>query len=259
MNRTKLPSNSELAWGILHVMRDIARPVSIYELNDRLAKFLRVPSSVLNIVHGGGPQFEFNYRVQWTLTNLKNLNAIYNSARGEWALTKAGRKSPIDKELCRKLVEKYGPDPFGPQPYCRPQPKSPSNERCNLLNAVRRMDPTSFEKFCHEFLRKSGMEQINITGNASNSGIEGTGVFRIDIISFRVMFRFRKSVETIGFAEIVNFRGTMVGRADKGLLIATSSFTESAQKEAVRIGAPAISLMDGTKLSDHLRKLNIEI
>ena len=45
----------------------------------------------------------------------------------------------------------------------------------------------------------------------------------------------------------------MVGRADKGLFLTTGGFTKDAQREAVRDGAPAIDLIDGTELCDLLK------
>jgi restriction system protein len=41
---------------------------------------------------------------------------------------------------------------------------------------------------------------------------------------------------------IRDFRGAMIGRADKGLIITTGRFAADAQREAVRDGAPAIDL-----------------
>ncbi len=40
----------------------------------------------------------------------------------------------------------------------------------------------------------------------------------------------------------------MQGRADKGLLLTTGSFTAEARREATRDGAPPIELVDGEKL-----------
>jgi len=39
-----------------------------------------------------------------------------------------------------------------------------------------------------------------------------------------------------------------MGRADKGIIITTGSFTAEARKEAVRDGVTAIELVDGEKL-----------
>ena len=50
-----------------------------------------------------------------------------------------------------------------------------------------------------------------------------------------------------------------MGRADKGLLITTGTFTKDAIKEATRDGAPAIDLVDGQQLIDMLRALSVGI
>jgi len=51
----------------------------------------------------------------------------------------------------------------------------------------------------------------------------------------------------------------MVGRADKGLVITTGTFTADARREAVRDGAPAIDLIDGDGLWDLLKEQKIGV
>jgi len=51
----------------------------------------------------------------------------------------------------------------------------------------------------------------------------------------------------------------MVGRADKGLLITTGTFTRDAIKEATRDGAPPIDMIDGDQLADKLKELGLGI
>ena len=51
----------------------------------------------------------------------------------------------------------------------------------------------------------------------------------------------------------------MVGRADKGLFITTGTFTKEAQREAVRDGAPAIDLIDGSDLCVLLKNLELGV
>lgn len=60
-------------------------------------------------------------------------------------------------------------------------------------------------------------------------------------------------------AVVRDFRGAMVGRADKGLIIATSTFTADARKEAIRDGAPAIDLVDGEALCELLKEYRLGI
>ena len=49
----------------------------------------------------------------------------------------------------------------------------------------------------------------------------------------------------------------MMGRADKGIILTTGSFTSEARKEAVRDGVPPIELVDGEKLVDMLEELEV--
>ncbi len=51
----------------------------------------------------------------------------------------------------------------------------------------------------------------------------------------------------------------MVGRADKGLLITTGTFTRDARAEAQRDGAPPLDLIDGEELVQKLRELRLGI
>lgn len=65
----------------------------------------------------------------------------------------------------------------------------------------------------------------------------------------------------MGSPTIRDFRGAMSGRAEKGLLITTGTFTSDAKKEAKRDGATPIDLIDGIELAKTLKdlKLGIEI
>ena len=51
----------------------------------------------------------------------------------------------------------------------------------------------------------------------------------------------------------------MVGRADKGLLITTGSFTADARREAQRDGTPPMDLIDGEALVQKLKELELGV
>ena len=63
----------------------------------------------------------------------------------------------------------------------------------------------------------------------------------------------------MGSPAIRDFRGAMVGRSDKGLLITTGSFTPDAIREATRDGAPVLDLIDGEELCRKLKELRLGI
>lgn len=49
----------------------------------------------------------------------------------------------------------------------------------------------------------------------------------------------------------------MTGRADKGIILTTGTFTSDARKEAVRDGAPPVELVDAEKLVNMLENLEL--
>lgn len=103
-------------------------------------------------------------------------------------------------------------------------------------------------------LREAGFSKVEVTGKTGDGGIDGTGVLRMNLLSFQVIFQCKRWQGSVGSSTVRDFRGAMVGRADKGLILTTGTFTAEARKEAVRDGAPAIDLVDGEMLCDLLRQ-----
>ena len=54
-----------------------------------------------------------------------------------------------------------------------------------------------------------------------------------------------------------DFRGAMMGRADKGIIMTTGTFTKDAKQEAIRDGVPPIELVNGEKLLDMFEQLEL--
>ena len=67
--------------------------------------------------------------------------------------------------------------------------------------------------------------------------------------------RYSKNVTA---STIRDFRGAMVGRADKGLIL-TRAVSRRAKKEATRDGVPPIDLIDGELLMDRLKELELGV
>lgn len=74
------------------------------------------------------------------------------------------------------------------------------------------------------------------------------------ILSFHVIFQCKRYKDTVSASAVRDFRGAMVGRADKGLLISTGAFTRDARSEAQRDGAPPLDLIDGEELVQRLKE-----
>ena len=120
--------------------------------------------------------------------------------------------------------------------------------------------PDAFERLAQRLLRESGFVQVEVTGKTGDGGIDGKGIARINgLMSFHVIFQCKKYQGSVSAGEIRDFRGAMVGRADKGLFITTGTFTQAAIKEATRDGAPPVDLIDGDDLAEKLKELNLGV
>ena len=123
-----------------------------------------------------------------------------------------------------------------------------------------KLSPSAFERLVQRILRESGFIHVEVTGRTGDGGIDGKGIARIHgFMSFHVLFQCKRYKGSVSASEIRDFRGAMVGRADKGLFITTGSFTPAALKEATRDGAPPIDLVDGNDLGEKLKELSLGI
>ena len=129
-----------------------------------------------------------------------------------------------------------------------------------LLETLKSMRPDAFERLCQRVLRESGFIQVEITGRSGDGGIDSRGVVKLgNILSFHVHCQCKRYKDTVGPNVIRDFRGAMVGRADKGIIITTGTFSRDARAEARRDGAPPLDLVDGTYLIQMLKDFRIGI
>lgn len=121
--------------------------------------------------------------------------------------------------------------------------------RTHLLELMQSLPPDGFERLCQRILRESGFQQVVVTGRSGDGGIDGVGVLQMNpFVSFNVLFQCKRYQGAVSPSQIRDFRGAMVGRADKGIIMTTGTFTLDAKKEARRDGVPPIELVDGEAL-----------
>ena len=236
--------------------------MTIEEMEEAVSSALRLSDEVRSIPHGDGPRTEFEYRLAWVRTYLKKLGALENSERGVWRLTSVGAEmSDAEISSIPKRVREQ-------DRLCRAQRDPEENGldsqeaidvswKDNLLEALLAMRPDAFERLCQRILRELGFTKVEVTGRTGDGGIDGTGVLRLNLLSFHVLFQSKRYKGSVGSSVVRDFRGAMVGRADKGLILTTGTFTPDAKREATRDGAPAIDLVDGDALCELIKQLKI--
>ena len=130
--------------------------------------------------------------------------------------------------------------------------------KVDFLNKLKSLSPAGFERICQRLLRESGFAQVKVTGKSGDGGIDGNGILEVNpFVSFNVLFQCKRYQGSVSPSQIRDFRGAMMGRADKGIFLTTGSFTLDAKKEARRDGVPPIEIIDGEKLVEMFERLDL--
>ena len=268
-----LPSFDELIVPTVKALIDLGGSGSVEEINTKAYEIAELTDEVLQISHGEeGTTSEVDYRLAWSRTYLKKFGLLENSSRGIWALSKADiNVEELDHiEIVRKVREQDNSS--------RPKTKTTKTDadlveqevteevdnteewKEKLLNVLYNITPAAFERLAQRLLRESGFFQVEVTGKVGDGGIDGKGIVRVSgLLSFHVIFQCKRYRGSVTPSQIRDFRGAMQGRADKGLVITTGTFTREAIKEATRDGAPPIDLIDGELLCDKLKELKLGV
>lgn len=219
--------------------------------------------------HTRGNRSKAEYRMAWARNYLKNYGVLENSSRGIWALASTGKElekviaAEVVKRAREKFAKKADEETQDPETALEEMADNSFKElswRERLTEILQSMPPDAFERFCQRLLRESGFIQVNVTGRSGDGGIDGNGIIRFaGLISFPVVFQCKRYHGAVTAGQVRDFRGAMVGRAEKGLVITTGTFTRDAQKEATRDGAPVIDLVDGELLIDKIKELKLGV
>lgn len=268
----QLPTYDRLMNPVLQALRQLGGSGSTDEIYQRVAENLKLPDSVLTILHDQetSNQTEVQYRMAWARTYLKKFGFLESPQRGLWSLTKKAESvSEVDakevqrfvRELDRKQKHSKNAGKENEDQAESEKPEEVKTWRATLHAILTKtLSPAAFERLIQRVLRESGFIQVEVVGRTGDGGIDGKGIARIHgFMSFHVVFQCKRWQGVVGSGEIRDFRGAMVGRADKGLFITTGTFSRDAIKEATRDGAPPIDLVDGDLLADKLKQLQLGV
>lgn len=259
-----VPTFDQLMSPTLRALRDLGGSATNDELLQKVIELEAIPDEIASVKHSDDRQTKLNYNLAWAKTYLKKVGAIDNSKRGVWAITDQGERF-TDADCAKvpgQVRKMFPPKKANAGTASAGEQEAPAEHwKDELLDQLKKMDPGGFERLSQRLLREAGFIKVEVMGRSGDGGIDGTGVLRVNLLSFQVLFQCKRYSGSVGAGAIRDFRGAMIGRCDKGLFITTGTFTMDAQREATRDGAPAIDLVDGDHLCDLMKdyKLGIEV
>ena len=254
------PTYDNLLEPLFLAMHELGGSASIDEQEEKVASIMELSESDLTDIHRDN-KTKFSYRLAWARTYLKRYGVLTNSSRGVWSLTAEGQKlSSVVKDEVKRAVQNLDKKERPKKVEKEPEELADLKWQAQALDVIKKIEPDAFERLCQRILRESGFTSVEVTGKSGDGGIDGKGVVRVGgLLSFHVIFQCKRYQGSISPSIVRDFRGAMVGRADKGLLITTGTFTREARKEAQRDGAPPLDLIDGEDLVEKLKELGMGV
>ena len=267
MKKTQGPKFIRFFKPILKLLLESGGSGTPAEIVDRSIEIAGVSESEQEAVNKNG-QSRIKNQVHWARQYLVWDGYLDSSKRGIWSLTDKGKSvdfpalNPLE---LFKAVQNRRFKAKQPHKADTPSPDEPTpddtelqDHRTRLLELIKSLTPDGFERLSQRLLRESGFQHVTVTGRAGDGGIDGIGTLQVNpFVSFNVLFQCKRYQGVVTPSHVRDFRGAMMGRADKGIIITTGTFTLDAKKEARRDGVPAIELVDGDALVNMFERLEI--
>lgn len=244
---------------LLRALHNLGGSGSIAELEEEISTILQLSDEEVNDIHRG-TSTKFSYRLAWARNYLKRFDLLDNSSRGVWSLTQKGKSiKSVDKEEVKKAVKDIVKKESTKKKITKNELiESDRNWKDELIKTLIKITPDAFERLCKRLLRELGFVSVEVTGKIGDGGIDGKGILKIGgVLSFHVVFQAKRWKGTVPPSVIRDFRGAMSGTSEKGIILTTGTFSREAKKEAVRVGAIAIDLIDGDEFAQKMKDLKL--
>lgn len=262
---------------VLEALRELGSSARANEVIEWVAQNRDVPTDESERITKGG-QTVFENRVHWARFYLVKAGLIDSTVRGLWVLTDKGRTTKLSAaeslELFRRLSQQFRTERKNKPEQTDSEDALDDSEgddapvagvpgidsyiniseiRQTLIKKLHDLSDIGFEHFCAAVLRHVGFENVIVTQRSHDRGVDGEGFLQINrFVKTKVMFQSKRYQGSVGSDRIQAFRGAIHGRAERGIVITTGTFTASAKSEAARENATPIELVDIDKLLDLL-------
>lgn len=273
------------------------REHSIHEACDRLAEHFKLTDQERNETYSAkNKSRRFDDRVSWARTYLKQSGLIYDTRRKYFQITERGLSVLAEKpqRLDMKFLERF-PEYLDFKNRTRETPSNEKPNRANptvtvsesdatqtpketiessirslnsalaqeLLDTIKKQSPTFFERLVVELLVKMGYGgSINDAGQVvGRSGDEGIdGVIKEDRLGLDIIYiQAKRWDNVVRRPDIQQFAGALAGqRANKGIFITTSTFTNEARSYVAGIQSKIV-LIDGVQLAQLMIENNVGV
>lgn len=239
-----------------------------------------------------GAQKKYENRIGWGVSFLTNVGALDRPKRGHYLVTEAGKQliQMFPDGVKERDLQALGDDPASSiRPYQKTERKTAKaavfeaetesltpieqvedgikriQEEVaeELLSRLQGKEPGFFEEAVVELLLAMGYGGTtgagSVTALSNDGGIDG--VIDQDILGLnRVYIQAKRYADnnTVGRPDLQAFVGALSGKADSGVFITTSRFSEGAKNYAENVPTRII-LIDGKRLTDLMIRFGVGV
>lgn len=240
-----------------------------------------------------GNQVKYENRIGWGVSFLTNVGALARPKRGHYTITDAGRQllEMFPNGVRESEIRALGKDPRSPiREYQKSERANPSLDQVSLRDAdtmtpteqvqsgVERIheevaaellerlqgkEPGFFEQAVVQLLLAMGYGGTTGSGSVTQLSNDGgiDGVIDQDVLGLsRVYIQAKRYAETnvVGRPDVQAFVGALSGKADSGVFITTSRFSDGALAYAQAVPTRVI-LIDGKRLADLMIRYGVGV
>lgn len=271
MVKLKGPKFIQYFQPVIDALRNLGSSAKPKEVYSWIAEHHNIPRDEIEQTTKGG-QSKFDNKVGWARFYLAKAGLIDTEQRGVWVLTEQGRKTNLSHDEAYNLFrtihdgfQRYDGEPsriMMPEKSVDEADASAPDEKTyfnqdeiqeELVRLLRSTTDKGFEELCARLLRHIGFENLKVTGQTGDHGIDGEGHLLINrFVRIKIMFQCKRYTNSVQVKEIRDFRGAIQGRAERGIFLTTGTFTKAAREEAARENTTAIELVDIDRLLELL-------
>lgn len=270
MAKLKGPRFIQYFQPVIDGLRELGSSAKPKEVYSWIAEHHDIPEAEIEGTTKGG-QSKFENKVGWARFYLAKAGLIDTEQRGVWILTEKGREANLTHEdaytMFREIHESFDRAersiqvddtrrPVDNEDASAPDENAYLNQdetHERLVAILKGLSPKGFEELCARLLRHVGFENVKVTGERGDKGIDGEGYLLINrFVRTKVMFQCKRYDGSIGPEKIREFRGAIQGKAERGIFLTTGTFTKGAKEAAAQENATAIELVDIDRLLDLL-------
>ncbi len=264
---------------VLDALRDLGGAARPKEITQWVGKHLNIPDEIINERYEKSGVLKFQNQLAWARQYLVWEDLLDTSKHGVWTLSNKGWKTHITEEEAHNIFLKWvkvfsdlreGKESRTVETDVEKiveiqEEGEPENTKTNLkpslIEVLQKLSPIGFEHLCGRLLREYDFENIEITQQSHDGGIDGYATLKLNpFVNLSVYFQCKRYSGTVPTKEVQAFIGVLETNkrsVEKGIFITTGSYA----KQAIEIEKNNIKLelIDGDKLVEMFEKVELGV